>query len=294
MYENAMVYVSEQATEGTFLLSTAAKEFEAQLSDRTKVPAHKLKIYPKKTEAQVLDETEAVEGILKRFSGAVVDAMDKPRFASSFLADLDLKSISRDHNWRRIFAIIAAQEEAFESHKRIMLVKYLQYLNTRKRLLEYIYAQKCGLEETSAHDMTNVPSAPTVGMDQEATHFKPVPNTEFVRLPLGETVEIELAETGTTEMMFASHMHRLIGRSQPCLVDQNGVTHFIKQGRNMVGRHPESDVVIDPNFHDISRAHMVLEWDGGNSVRVTDLSTRGTYLPMKAADRVSRVEIALQ
>ncbi len=292
MYENAKVYLSDQRTEGTFRLSSVAREFEAQLTERTKVPAHKLEAYPKKTDVQILDEAEAVEEILKRFSQAVMASMDNPGYASDFLAELDLRSISRDHNWRRIFATIAAQEDSFEGHKRVALVKYSQYLNTRRKLLEYVRAQKGGLEETDAHEITDIRRArqPLVDIGQEDASAA----TGFIRLPMGEAVEIELPQTGPAEMMFARHLYRLAGRSQPCLVDQNGVTHFLKQGRNMVGRHPESDIVIDPNFHDISRAHVVLEWDGVVSVWVTDLSTRGTYLPTAATDCAAQEDITLQ
>ena len=54
----------------------------------------------------------------------------------------------------------------------------------------------------------------------------------------------------------------------------------------MVGRHPESDIVVDPDFHDVSRAHAILEWSGAGEVTLTDLSTRGTFVPhmlMRAA-----------
>ena len=48
----------------------------------------------------------------------------------------------------------------------------------------------------------------------------------------------------------------------------------------MIGRHPESDVVVDPDLHDVSRAHAIIDWQSGPAVTVTDLSTRGTYVPM--------------
>ena len=79
--------------------------------------------------------------------------------------------------------------------------------------------------------------------------------------------------------MLARHLFRLMGPSHPCLVDQNGVTHFLQRGRNMIGRHPESDVVVDPDLHDISRAHAIVEWLGGQEISITDLSTRGSYVP---------------
>ena len=40
--------------------------------------------------------------------------------------------------------------------------------------------------------------------------------------------------------MLAGHAFRLTGARPPSIIDQNGVMYFLKEGRNMVGRHPES------------------------------------------------------
>jgi len=72
------------------------------------------------------------------------------------------------------------------------------------------------------------------------------------------------------------HRFELVGGDRPYLVDVNGVTWFV---RNMMGRHPESDLAVDANFGDVSRAHLVLEWDGAQQFRFMDLSSRGTWLP---------------
>lgn len=49
----------------------------------------------------------------------------------------------------------------------------------------------------------------------------------------------------------------------------------------MVGRHPESDVPIDQNFSDVSRAHLVVEWEGSERITVIDLSSRGSFIRRK-------------
>jgi pSer/pThr/pTyr-binding forkhead associated (FHA) protein len=57
----------------------------------------------------------------------------------------------------------------------------------------------------------------------------------------------------------------------------------------MVGRHPESDLTVDANFSAVSRAHLVLEWDGEQQFRMMDLSTRGTWLREKVLAKLSAV-----
>ena len=92
--------------------------------------------------------------------------------------------------------------------------------------------------------------------------------------------------------MLAGHMFRVIGATPPILVDQHGVTYFLKEGKNMVGRHPQSDVVANPDFRDISRAHLIIEWRGNHAVRVTDLSSRGTFVALQHLMPAPRPSIA--
>ena len=258
------------------IATQSMEEFETELARRAKVPADKLEEILRYDERQVRVEAEAVPAILKRFAGAVVDSMDNPGGVDHFLRELDLKVVSRDHHWRTIFAELRTRDKRFEHHKRVLLIKYLQYLSFRKKLLDYIYERKTGLEETDNHPDLTIFPAPN---DPSRAAKPKGQRSEFSRVPIGETVRLTLPHSGHVEIMLARHLFRLMGASHPCLVDQNGVTHFLQQGRNMVGRHPESDVVVDPDFHDISRAHAIIEWQGGPEVAITDLSTRGSYVP---------------
>lgn len=265
--------------------------FEADLAQRAKVPSPRLDELMRQDESFIREEAEAVTAILKRFARAVVDSMDDPHGADVFLRELDLKAVSRDHHWRTIFAELRARDKRFEQHKRVLLIKYLQYLSFRKKLLDYIYERKAGLEETANHpDLTIFPAPDDPTRTNAGGTALPV--AEFSRIPIGETVTVSLPESGSVKVLLSRRMFRLLGAEAPCLVDQNGTTHFLKLGRNMIGRHPESDVVIDRDFNDVSRAHAIVEWRGGAEVLVTDLSTRGTFVPTEIM-RAARERIEL-
>lgn len=262
----------------------AVADFEARLSSRTKVPPHRLSEYLSWSDRQVKEESQSVARVLKRFAEAVVRAMEDPETTDGFLHDMDLKSISRDHDWRAIFATIRAQAGGYEGYKRAVLIKYLQYLSFRKRLLEFIYARKAGLDETDAY--TDLTIIPTVGGMGRVPGQPPARGSDLVRLPFGEAVEVELAPGRTAEVMMAGHVFKLVSEQAPSLVDQNGVVHFLKPGRNMVGRHPESDVVIDPNLSDVSRAHLIIDWRHEKSLAIMDFSSRGTYMRAESLARL--------
>ena len=270
-------------------LRDGLSRFEQRLSKLTTVPVTKLTGFKSWPDDRLRRESKAVSKILKRFAAAVVDSMEDSDRADRFLRELDLRSISRDHDWRAIFSTIRAQTAGYEGYKRAVLVKYLQYLSFRKRLIEYVAASRLGLEETEEYsDITlfalrfgmQQAQADVSGRPQDATA-----DSSFVRLPLGESIDLELPKAHEVSIMLAAHVFRLVGERPPVLIDQHGVTYVLKQGRNMVGRHPEGDVVVDPNFTDVSRAHLIIEWSGNALIRIIDFSSRGTYVHRDALDR---------
>ena len=258
-------------------------DFESSLSPRTKVPAERLSDFLGWNENKVRREAKVVSRILKRFAGAVVQSMEHPDSMDDFLIELDLKTISRDHDWRAIFATVRNHEgDDASQYKRAVLIKYLQYLSFRKRLLDYIHVRKAGLEETDelSADLTHVPLAPGASEDSSVVRLgvAAITLTGFDRIPLGETVEVSLGAEEVFVFKLGRHRFELVGGEHPYVVDANGVTCFVRPGRNIMGRHPESDLTVDANFSTVSRAHLVMEWDCGNAYRLMDLSSRGTFL----------------
>jgi len=278
----------------------SAQTFEQRLSERTKVPADRLSEFLGWNEDKVRAEAKRVTRILKRFAEAVVQSMEDPDSMGSFIGELDLKTISRDHDWRTIFATIRNQSGDARQHQRAVLIKYLQYLSFRKRLLDFIHARKAGLEETDdlSSELTCLPASDERG-DRSVVRLglvRTFPDENYERMPLGETVEVVLTAEDVLEFALARHRFELVGGNHPYVVDRKGVTCFVRPGRNMVGRHPESDITVDANFSDVSRAHVVLEWDGGECFRLMDLSSRGTWLRrdvLAAATAVSGPEALL-
>ena len=275
---------------------TALAQFESKLAPRTKVPSGRLREFFGWSPDKVRREAEIVTQILRRFAEAVVDAIDEPKRADQFLDSLDLKAISRDHDWRTIFSTIRGQEADCGEYQRAVLIKYLQYLSFRKRLLDYILARKQGLQETNEmSDLTLYPGAVDASgsgpLFEPPTHVANQRSAEaFVRLSMGENVELRLDDGEKIDIRLANHEFRLVGARPPCLVDENGVMYFLRPGRNMIGRHPESDVSIDPNFGHVSRAHLIVEWESDGTLRLIDLSSRGTFLRREVLKRGQRLD----
>ena len=279
---NVMPALDEEQPQNEVHDHGALEQFESKLSTRTKVPSERLPEFFAWEPDKIRREAEIVSRILKRFAEAVVDAIERPNKADDFLQSLDLKAISRDHDWRSIFSTIRSQETDCSEYQRAALIKYLQYLSFRKRLLDFILMRKQGLEETDGYETQTLypPAADATQADMEVLNPE-----EFVRLNMGENVTLDFEEGEKIELKLANHLFRLVGAKPPCLVDQNGVMYFLRPGRNMIGRHPESDVPVDPDFGHVSRAHLIIEWDGKSRLSLIDLSSRGSFLRRKVLQR---------
>lgn len=238
--------------------------------------------------AWVRVESDRIARTLTRFAEAVVDAMESPRCAHDFLQQLDLRSISRDHNWRRIFTELVDRDPCFDGHKRTLIIRYLQFLSERKRLLDYVEAQHAGLEETAARVFD-------AKVERERA-------TDRFELRAGETALIELRVATPAGLWLGSARFSVLappGRGRQLVVQgPEGYEKALRLGRNVVGRHPECDIVLNPTWRSLSRVHAILEWDrewegpatrdGGHRawqpghLRITNLSPQGTAVAASA------------
>jgi hypothetical protein len=286
----------EKRPGGGFHDQNTLVRFESKLAPFTKVPIERAQMYLTWSHDDVRREANGVARVLKRFANAVVSAVENPQRARQFLRTLDLKLITRDHDWRAIFSTMRSNEASGGAYQRAALIKYLQYLSFRKRLLDFILAKKQGLEEIDEFDEVNLnPGDSDTSGKRPLFEVPPkvagdIAAEQFVRLATGESVAVRLEEGEKVELKLGSHPFRLVHASPPCLMDQNGLMYFLRPGRNMIGRHPESDVALDPDFGNVSRAHLIIERESDAMLRLMDLSSRGTFLRREALQRGRRLD----
>jgi hypothetical protein len=101
----------------------------------------------------------------------------------------------------------------------------------------------------------------------------------LVRLPRGESVRLRPTPGDVVEIVLSRHPFQLRPGDAPVLVDLEGTEHPLQPGRNVLGRHPDSDVMIDAAYRDVSRTHAIVEFEPGGDLLLTDLSSHGTFVP---------------
>lgn len=213
-------------------------------------------------------EGDRIGRTLARFAQAVADAMESPRCAHDFIQRLDLRTVSRDHNWRRIFTELADRDPCFDGHKRTLIIRYLQFLSERKRILDDVEVHGAGLEGTTKWPAVEVPQGSA--------------GCQFRSLAIGETAAVELSVDHPVSIWMGDVAFSVVGREQPDrpppvsaadppaqnfrpsrvdLLGPGGYEKQLRLGRNILGRHPECDIVLDSQWRGLSRVHLILEWD---------------------------------
>ena len=82
--------------------------------------------------------------------------------------------------------------------------------------------------------------------------------------------------------MLSSNRFKLTPGNPLALVDEDGNHHPVKAGKNYIGRDAKNEIVINAKFRDVSRTHLIIEPYGSDTALITDLSSHGTFVPIKS------------
>ena len=267
----------------------AIGDFEFALASRTEVPAAKVGELVRLSPAELQREATSIREVERRFVEVLASSLEEPGSVGYLLREMDLKLFSQDHEWRAIMRGLVGQPGQFDEYKQIALVKYMQYLGSRQDVLSSMYANKVDFNATAivAPDMPAEKFRETLIFDVVAPEMREDTVSRFERLPRGETVAVGVIGD-RLEVILSRHRFSLLPGSPTLLCDDDGPEYELLDGRNVVGRLPESDVVVDAGYRDVSRKHLVVEVGSARQVLLTDLSSHGTFVPRGTLDIARR------
>jgi len=112
-------------------------------------------------------------------------------------------------------------------------------------------------------------------------------NQHYARLPRRRAVNLDLNAHDEIILYMARNRFTLkLVEGQVILQQQDGMSYEIRPGRTLVGRSTQCEICLDAAGSDISRQHLLLEMTVDHHLRLTDLSSRGTYLPPELLEKV--------
>lgn len=254
-----------------------ADAFAAALDARTRVPAERVAEFLDSSDLELAQQFDLLTEVEAQLAEVAELLNGDEEAGPRALAAVDPHVFTRDHGWREIVLTLLAPPGAPVAYLRAAVAKYRDYLRFRRELVQFIRERR----ESAAHAVLEDTSV----FDRPASEVTPMASDRFVRLPRGAPVRFALEPGQTLDLMLASHALRIDrAAEQLALVDPAGRVLPLGRGRVRIGRDPENDLVLDGELQEVSRFHLVVEWQGGAELAVTDLSTLGSFVSPRARE----------
>ena len=170
-------------------------EFEFALASRTEFPVHKVDQLIDRSPDELEHLATQIRKVEKRFAEVLGQSIQDPDSVTELLHEIEIKLFSQDHGWREIVEALNDQGSAYDDFKRVVLVKYMQYLGARQDVLRSLYAHKIR-DQGGKRGFTPV-AATTHDADSRAA--PPAEDKTQVASSLKETAIFHLAEIHGTD-----------------------------------------------------------------------------------------------
>ena len=199
---------------------------------------------------------------------------------------LDVDKVPDERDWPSILFAVGSSDRISDSALRLTLTHYIHYLESRRDLLETLGREyRAGLAASAGSPV--VPSAMRSEAAPRSSRFTTRLNKHYARLPRRRAVNLDLNFHKDIVIYLARNRFTLrLAEGQVILQQQDGVSYEVRPGRTMVGRSAQCDIAVDSAGADVSRQHLLIEMTVEHHLRLTDVSSRGTYLPPELLEKV--------
>jgi hypothetical protein len=254
------------------------------LNGRTGLPLARLLALRNLQDTALRRELDQIQRVAQRLTQVVGDGTFGTSAISGFLAGLDLSSISKDVGWRAIIGALCTFNSSVDEFKRAALQKYQHYLLARAQAVHLFLNYRAVTQGASRAQAGNTGAA---GEESRATlvndmaHQMANSDGAYERLPEGKAIDIALRSGDEVPLMLVNHHCKIVGRTGnlSSFIDARGKEVALRNGRTVVGRDSRSDICISCDRRDISRRHLIVERTPDNIIRLTDISSLGTFIP---------------
>ncbi len=258
-------------------------DFEFSMAGRTAISPEKISQLLTHSMEQLKEEEQAIKKAADSLFSILSNTIIEPTSIDRALRELDPLRFSQDHDWRDIIKGLNDSDEAFNPLRRVALAKYLQYLSSLQETIGYIRAAKDRPFETASEDHKEASRDFKATVAPEHIFPEPAPKPreeeQFERLPNGEAVAIKLTPGKRFDILLATHKCQLVAADDRILfIDQAGRKSILSKGRIFIGRGSNCTVKMDSGLREVSRVHLLIHNQGGDTLVLTDFSTHGTYV----------------
>lgn len=268
------------------------RDFEFALSGRVGLPAQKIGALVDHSDDDLLREAEGIRELEQRFSEILSAAMESGTTVGPVLKALDLSLVSQDNDWRVIIGALNGMGDKYEEYKRIALIKYMQYLTARQEVIRTLYSHRQRNRAEAATQIGGTTDSgtaikETILFDLSGDVLDVGDSSDMARLPKGETVEIDVKAGQEVTHALVKHPCKIALDDDLYFIDNSNKRHTLKMRQNAVGRDSRCEVIVDSESRDVSRKHLIIDRFSRTGVRLTDVSSLGTFAAPKYLERTS-------
>jgi len=255
------------------------QEFAQALAPRVQLPTHVAKLIVQYDGARAWLELEQTRRVLSVFSELVHWSYESGQPAHGAWRELEAVAFADENDWRGILRTLDERRDLDGRYLRAALANYLKYLAERRDLLETV-VRRLG------EPVPTRPDGARAGVRdaQDITGFTEVRgDPDYQRLPTRDAVALAAGQDQVVNVYLAHRRLQLVATDKGWqLRDGDHLRVILREGRFVVGRASDCDVVLRDAPRDVSRHHLVIECLDADRLRLIDMSSHGTYLPRAA------------
>lgn len=258
-------------------------EFETWLRPRVDISTDDTRRFTRRSEREVVRELHMAERAYRNALDMLLRSVEFNSSLGKLWQRLDISLTPEAHDWSSILFALGETRHVPERYRRVGLVKYVQYLSARRDVLGKVLRELQREQEPANAATPHVRRvAERVSVDASRVSTRSMRGV-YVRLPRRKPVSIALEEGEEIPLILARRRFKLSRRDGGLvLYDDRRHRHEVLRGRTFIGRSQICEVHVAGESPDISRKHACIDLLADGAILITDLSTRGTFVPTRA------------
>ncbi len=258
-------------------------DLEFALDGRSSPSVAKSKAMVQLSEEDLVREIDSYLEMEQQLSFALKAGQTGDDSVERLLRDLDLSLIEEDNDWRDLLQVLSNVAAGFANYQRVALEGYLKYVAAGQQLAEAILFGRRAERDVADADADlrsgggDVRARQCLSFSLAELLSQDHRKIEFNRLPEKESVSVGLRPHECLMLMLGKYPFILVSGEPWRLIDPSGSDTRVSPGRCSIGRHPGADINVYAGYRSVSRRHLLIETESDRVVRLTDLSSLGTF-----------------
>lgn len=200
--------------------------------------------------------------------------------------DLDIDILPDEQQWPAILFAVSSHEQLDDDGRREAVERYVEYLRQRRGLIEKLIGLQTG-ENLDHQDTAEIEADIDAGifgdkeelLGEDVTAAAMTRSKDYRRLPANKSMSFILEDGGEIPLYLARWKVVIHRTGDGLVLEEDGSRAPFSHGRNTIGRSSTNTIALTGSPLDVSREHLIVDWNGDNKVTLEDVSSKGTWLP---------------